>query len=264
MKKLVSALCTAVLILASIIPCHAAQISVSAVSAILIDAENGTVLYEKDADRRMSIASTTKIMTALVVIENGGLQDTVTVKQSHMTEGSSMYLKVGEKHTVEELLYGLMLASGNDAALALTDTCGGMAPFVARMNQRAASLGMTNTSFENPNGLDGEKHYSTARDMARLAQVAMENPMFQRICSTVSATVGEQTLTNHNRLLRELDGCIGVKTGYTSTAGRTLVSCAERDGHRLIAVTLCDGNDWADHERLYAYGFSTFATGERA
>ena len=200
-------------------------VEVSATAAVLMDCGTGRILYEKNADRRMLIASTTKILTALVVLEDCGMQQEVNVTGRHMAEGSSMYLKIGEKVTVESLLYGLMLSSRNDAALALAESCG------------------------------GEAHYSTARDMAKLAAFAAENPTFMRICSTISAQTGGRSLKNHNRLLRELEGCVGMKTGYTKAAGRTLVSCVERDGRTLVAVTLQDGNDWADHAALYAYGF---------
>lgn len=203
----------------------------------------------------MLIASTTKIMTALVVLEQAGLDDTITVTQAHMAEGSSMYLKPGETVRVEELLYGLLLCSGNDAALALTECAGGAAPFVALMNEKAAALGMAHTSFANPNGLDAEGHYSTARDMAALAAAAMDDPTFRRLCSSRCVTIGSRTMENHNRLLRQVEGCVGLKTGYTKAAGRTLVSCAERNGCRLIVVTLRDGDDWADHAALYEYGF---------
>lgn len=252
-------LCGALLalgVLLALLPCRAEAAQLSAAAAILMDADSGEVLYEKDAGRRMRIASTTKIMTALVVLEHARLTDTVTVTNDHMVEGSSMYLKPGEVVTVEELLYGLMLCSGNDAALALADCCGGLETFVAAMNDKAATLGMTGTSFANPNGLDDENHYSTARDMAVLAAYAAEDPTFRRICSTRTATVGGRTMTNHNKLLTQVEGCIGMKTGYTRAAGRTLVSCAERQGRRLVAVTLCDGNDWADHKALYEMGFA--------
>ena len=244
-------------LLLMLLPCRAEALQVSASSAVLMDADSGVLFYEKDAGRRMGIASTTKIMTALVALERAKLTDTITVTASHMVEGSSMYLKPGETVTVEELLYGLMLCSGNDAALALADCCGGLDAFVQAMNEKAAALGMKDTSFANPNGLDDENHYSTARDMAVLAAYAAEDPTFRRICSTKTATVGGRSMTNHNKLLRQIEGCIGMKTGYTKAAGRTLVSCAERDGRCLVAVTLCDGNDWADHKALYEQGFST-------
>ena len=244
------------MLLLTFLPCQAEAIQLSATAAILMDADSGEILYEKDAGRRMRIASTTKIMTALVALDRARLTDTITVTAAHMVEGSSMYLKPGETVTVEELLYGLMLCSGNDAALALADCCGGLEEFVQAMNDKAAALGMQDTSFANPNGLDDEAHYSTARDMAVLAAYAAQNPTFRRICSTRTATVGSRTMTNHNKLLSQLEGCIGMKTGYTKAAGRTLVSCAQRDGCRLVAVTLCDGNDWADHKSLYEMGFA--------
>ncbi len=258
-KKLCGALLTLTMLLA-LLPCRAEAVQLSAAAAILMDADSGEILFEKDAGRCMRIASTTKIMTALVALERAKLTDTITVTASHMVEGSSMYLKPGETVTVEELLYGLMLCSGNDAALALADCCGGLDAFVQAMNEKAAALGMKDTSFANPNGLDDENHYSTARDMAVLAVYAAEDPTFRRICSTKTATVGGRSMTNHNKLLRQIEGCIGMKTGYTKAAGRTLVSCAERQGRRLVAVTLCDGNDWADHKTLYEMGFAAYET----
>lgn len=238
-----------------ITPAVAEALEVSATAAVLMDADMGQVLYEKNGDRQMLIASTTKIMTALVVLEHAAPDDVITVTPDHMAEGSSMYLRAGETVRVEELLYGLLLCSGNDAALALTECAGGLTPFVALMNEKAAALGMAHTSFANPNGLDADGHYSTARDMAVLAAAAVENPTFRRICSSRSVTIGQRTMENHNRLLRQVEGCVGLKTGYTQAAGRTLVSCTERDGCRLVAVTLQDGNDWADHAALYDYGF---------
>lgn len=238
-----------------ITPAVAEALEVSATAAVLMDADMGQVLYEKNGDRQMLIASTTKIMTALVVLEHAAPDDVITVTPDHMAEGSSMYLRAGETVRVEELLYGLLLCSGNDAALALTECAGGLTPFVALMNEKASALGMAHTSFANPNGLDADDHYSTARDMAVLAAAAVENPTFRRICSSRSVTIGQRTMENHNRLLRQVEGCVGLKTGYTQAAGRTLVSCTERDGCRLVAVTLQDGNDWADHAALYDYGF---------
>ena len=235
-------------------------VEVSASAAILMDMDSGRVLYERRVDDRMLIASTTKILTALVAIRDGTLSDTVKVsREAAYTEGSSMYLKEGEELTLETLLYGLLLCSGNDAAVAVAEHVGGSVEgFVERMNDTALSLGMENSSFANPNGLDDEKHYSTARDMALLARAAMENETLVRIASTRTVTIGGRTMTNHNKLLQYVDGCLGLKTGYTRAAGRTLVSCAERGGQRLIAVTLQDGNDWADHQSLFDYGFSAF------
>ena len=189
-------------LLLCIVPAVAEAVEVSATAAVLLDADTGQVLYEKNGDQRMLIASTTKIMTALVVLEQASLDDTITVTQAHMAEGSSMYLKPGETVRVEELLYGLLLCSGNDAALALTECAGGAAPFVALMNEKAAALGMAHTSFANPNGLDAEGHYSTARDMAALAAAAMDDPTFRRLCSSRRVTIGQRTMENHNRRLR--------------------------------------------------------------
>ena len=247
-------------LLFSIYPCQAMAVGTSAAAAILVDADSGRVLYEQNADARMLIASTTKIMTALVAIQEGDLSDVVTVKrEATLTEGSSMYLKEGEQLTLETLLYGLMLCSGNDAAVAIADHVGGSQKgFVKLMNETAKELGMESSSFANPNGLDAEDHYSTARDMAKLACAAVRNETLLRIVSTQSVTIGGRTMTNHNKLLRYVDGCLGLKTGYTRAAGRTLVSCAERNGQRLVAVTLQDGNDWADHQALYDYGFSAY------
>ena len=250
----------AVLCLYSIIPCRISAVETAASAAILVDAASGRVLYEHNADRKMLIASTTKILTALVAIEQGYLQDTVKVsREAACTEGSAMYLKEGETLTLETLLYGLLLCSGNDAAVAVAQHVGGSVKgFVALMNEKARELGMENSSFANPNGLDDENHYSTARDMAKLARAALENETLVRIASTRSITIGGRTMHNHNKLLGYMDNCLGLKTGYTKAAGRTLVSCAEKNGQRLIAVTLQDGNDWADHQALYEYGFSAY------
>ena len=253
-RRILAALWAAV----SLIGCLTAvteAVEVSAAAAVLMDADSGRLLYEKNGEKRMLIASTTKLMTALVALEQGGLQQEITVTGGHMAEGSSMYLRPGEKLTLETLLYGLLLSSGNDAALAVTECMGGAVPFVARMNEKAAELGMENTHFANPNGLDDEEHYSTAEDMARLAAAAMDDPVLRRVASTRTARIGGRTLTNHNKLLSRVEGCVGLKTGYTRAAGRTLVSCAERDGVRLVAVTLQDGDDWNDHASLYEQGF---------
>lgn len=249
-----------VLSLLSIMTCQTAAISTSASSSALMDVESGRVLYQYRGNAQMKIASTTKIMTALVAIENGTLSNVVTIKKSETgIEGTSMYLKSGERLTLETLLYGLLLCSGNDAAVAIADHVGGsQKKFVAMMNNRAKELGMKNTSFANPNGLDDPHHYSSALDMAKLACAAMKNETLVRIVSTKSVVIGGRTMKNHNRLLSYMDGCIGLKTGYTKAAGRTLVSCAVKNGQKLVAVTLQDGNDWVDHEQLYEYGFATF------
>lgn len=253
-RRILAALWAAVSLICCL-PAVTEAVEVSAAAAVLMDADSGRLLYDKNGEKRMLIASTTKLMTALVALEQGGLQQEITVTGGHMAEGSSMYLRPGEKLTLETLLYGLLLSSGNDAALAVTECMGGAVPFVARMNEKAAELGMENTHFANPNGLDDEAHYSTAEDMAKLAAAAMDDPVLRRVASTRTARIGGRTLTNHNKLLSRVEGCVGLKTGYTRAAGRTLISCAERDGVRLVAVTLQDGDDWNDHASLYEQGF---------
>ena len=260
MRKLTGFVLSLALIFSFKIPAHA-ELAVSANSAILVHADTGQVLFEKNPDAHMLIASTTKIMTAIVVLEHCELDDVVKVdERSAGVEGSSMYIKAGEEYTVEDLLYGLMLVSGNDAASALAlHVADDMEDFAELMNEKAAQLGMTESSFKNAHGLDEEGHYSTARDMAKLAVYCMGNEDFARIAGTVSHTVGEQTLVNHNRLLREYEGCIGLKTGYTMAAGRTLVTCAERDGARYVCVTLNDPDDWDDHRALYDWAFANYS-----
>lgn len=249
-----AAILTAVLFLQ--IPARA----VSAQKAILLDAQTGRVLYEKDADSRSLIASTTKIMTALVVCEHCNVLDRMKIpKEAVGIEGSSMYLREGEVLTLQELLYGLMLRSGNDAAVALAIYCGGTVEgFAGMMNDKARQLGMTGTHFENPNGLDSPGHYSTARDLAILSTYAMKNPIFYQTVSTKSVKVGERVMQNHNKLLWRVEGADGIKTGYTKAAGRILVSSATRNARRLICVTINDGDDWNDHTTLLNRGFSEY------
>ena len=234
--------------------------AVSAERAYVLDAVSGRVLYEKNADQRSLIASTTKIMTALIICEQCNVLDRMRIPQEAVgIEGSSMYLQEGEVLTLQELLYGLMLSSGNDAAVALAIYCGGTVEgFCELMNDKARNLGLTGTHFENPNGLDSPNHYSTARDLARLAAYAMENPIFRKTVSAKSIKIGERYLTNHNKLLWRVEGADGVKTGYTKAAGRILVSSASRSGRRIIAVTLDDPDDWRDHAALLEEGFSRF------
>lgn len=261
MKRVFAAMTAAVLCLTwfPLSAGAAGEPGVSASCAILVDAESGRVLMEKNADEERAIASITKLMTALVAVEStSDLDRTVTIeKEWTQAEGSSMYLREGEKLTLRELLYGLLLVSGNDAALAIAGFCAGDTDtFVEWMNLRAQELGMEHTHFVNPNGLPAEGHYSTAADMAKLAIVVMEQPDLAEIVGTKSVTMAGRTMTNHNKLLWRYEGCVGMKTGYTDAAGRTLVSCAERDGQRLIAVTLNAPNDWADHAAMFDYGFS--------
>lgn len=261
MKRTIFALLCA---LAMLFPCapraYAAGTDNAAQAAIVVHPETGTVLYEKNADARLGIASTTKIMTALVVLEHCALGEPVEILPEYTAvEGSSMYLRAGETYTVEELLYGMMLVSGNDAALALAcHTAGSVQAFADMMNDKARALGMTGSAFQNPNGLDAEGHYSTARDMAALTCAAMANDTFCTIVATERATIGGQMLVNHNRLLRCYDGAIGVKTGYTKASGRTLVSCAQRGATRFVCVTLSDSDDWNDHTRLLDWAFENY------
>ena len=247
------------LLLAGALTCRAGAVNTSAASAVLMEQRSGRVFYEQSADDERLIASITKIMTALVALEHGELQEEYTVTEADMAEGSSMYLKPGETLRLEELLYALMLSSGNDAALAVSHCVSGeLEDFVELMNDTARHLGMTHSHFANPNGLDSEGHYSSARDMAVLAARALENQDFKRIVSTASITIGDRYLANHNKLLRLCEGCIGVKTGYTRAAGRTLVSAASREGMTLVCVTLNDGDDWNDHMKLLDYGFENY------
>lgn len=261
MKRIVTALLAAAVCCSALPQSAMAAPALSATSAILVDGKTGRVLYEKNVDEERAIASITKLMTALVAVESSpDLSQKVTIKREYtLTEGSSMYLKVGETVSLEELLYGLMLVSGNDAALAVAGFCAGdVETFIVWMNRKAAELGMEHTHFSNPNGLSSEDHYSTAADMAKLAIAVMENETLAKIVGTKSIAIGTRSFTNHNKLLWRYEGCVGMKTGYTDKAGRTLVSCAERDGQRLIVVTLNDPNDWEDHAALFDYGFANW------
>lgn len=226
----------------------------------MLDGITGRVLFEKNCDQRSLIASTTKIMTALLVCEQCNVLDRMKIpKEAVGIEGSSMYLREGEVLSIQELLYGLMLSSGNDAAVALAIYCGGTPEgFAELMNDKARLLGMTGTHFANPNGLDAPEHYSTARDLAVLAAYAMNNPIFAQTVSTKTVTVGQRYLRNHNKLLWRYLGADGVKTGYTKAAGRILVSSAVRDGRRLIAVTIDAPDDWNDHAALLNEGFRQY------
>jgi len=232
----------------------------SAKSAILLHSDTDSVLFEENADERMLIASTTKMLTALVVLENSELDEYVEIKSEYCAiEGSSMYLMPGTSCTVGDLLHGLMLASGNDAAAALACHVGGsIEGFADMMNERAGELRLENSHFVNPHGLDAPEHYSTARDLAIIASEAMKNERFEAIASTRSITMNGLTFINHNKLLWNYEGALGIKTGYTMAAGRSLVSCAERDGLRLICVTLSDPDDWSDHAALFDWGFENY------
>ncbi len=259
MRRFAAYLAAIAALFALFVPVYA--VSTHASSAILMDAESGRVLYEQNPHEKRLIASTTKLMTALVAVENcADLDGEVEIRPEWLgAEGSSIYLKAGEKITVRGLLYGLLLQSGNDSATAIAcHIAGSEGDFVALMNQRAAELGMADTSFANACGLDHENHYSTAYDMALLARVCLKNETVAAICATKTVTIGTRTFVNHNKLLTRYEGCVGMKTGFTEKAGRTLVSAATRDGQTLICVTLNDGDDWNDHAKLLDYGFEMF------
>ena len=257
-QRLIAGTAAALLAAVSFLPVPADAIS--AEKAIVMDAVSGRVIFEKNADGQSLIASTTKIMTALVVCQHCNVLDRVRIpKEAVGIEGSSMYLQEGEVLTIQELLYGLMLRSGNDAAVALAIYCGGTVEgFAELMNDKARTLGMDDSHFVNPNGLDAPDHYSTARDLATLAAYAMDNPIFYKTVSAKNVTIGDRYLTNHNKLLWRIEGADGVKTGYTKAAGRILVSSATRQGRRLIGVTINAPDDWNDHTTLLEDGFCRY------
>jgi len=240
--------------------------STNAEAAALIDVESGRLLYSHNGDKRMRIASLTKIMTAIVAIEHGDLSDIVkTGRRAAGKEGSSIYLRVGDEMSLHHLLYGLMLRSGNDAAVAIAEHVGGSEEgFVHLMNEKARELGLENTHFMNPHGLDHDDHYSSANDLARLTAYALRNPVFREIVKTRVKKVPnpnaewDHVWTNKNKMLLMYEGADGVKTGYTKLAGRCLVSSATRNGQQLAAVTLNDGDDWADHRKLLDWGFEHY------
>jgi serine-type D-Ala-D-Ala carboxypeptidase (penicillin-binding protein 5/6) len=241
---------------------HAAP-GVSANNAVLMEFESGRVLYNKQAHEKRSIASITKIMTAIVAIEYGNLDDIVTVSErATRAEGSSIYLKPGDKVKLEDLIYGLMLRSGNDSAVAIAEHVGGSVEgFAQLMNEKAQWIGMENSQFMNPHGLEAEGHYSTAYDMALLMRYAMHNETFAKISGTVShkAETENYPWRNKNKLLTKYyKYCIGGKTGFTRKAGRTLVTSAKKDDMKLIVVTLNASNDWKDHTNLFEWGFQSY------
>lgn len=236
---------------------------VSASNAILIEQSTGRVLFEKNAHEQANIASITKIMTAIIAIESGKMDELAKASRKAIyTEGSSIYLEQGEKMKLEDLVYGLMLRSGNDAAVSIAEHVGGSEEgFVFLMNEKANWLGMTNTHFDNPHGLDSETHYSSAYDMARLMQYAMENESFQKITAAENFKSENRSYSwqNKNKLLTQFyEYCTGGKTGFTKQTGRTLVSSAEKDGMELIAVTLNAPDDWRDHISMFEWGFDNY------
>ena len=246
-----------------------AEPGVSAASAILMERSTRRVLMEVNARTRMPMASTTKIMTALVALEHcADLSREIRIPAEAVgIEGSSVYLKAGEPLTMEQLLHALLLESANDAAAAIAiEIAGDIPSFAALMNETAQRLSLTDTHFTNPHGLDDPDHYTTAYDLALLACCAMENPDFARIAGTYKTTIplnageGTRVLINHNKMLKLYDGATGIKTGYTKKCGRCLVSSAERDGLTMIAVTLQAPDDWRDHTAMLDYGFAQYET----
>lgn len=254
------------LFLSLLIPIGVGAIDTSARSAILMDIDSNRILYEENINEVRSVASISKIMTALLAIESGKLDEVVVVgDEIEKSYGSGIYIKVGEKLTLRDLVYGLMLRSGNDAALAIAKYVGGtVEDFVKMMNEKANEIGMNNTTFNNPSGLDQEKgNYSTAYDMAILTSYAMKNEEYKKITGTKKYTLKTNMNTyswiNKNKLLSIYKYTTGGKTGFTEIAKRTLVSTASKDNTNLVVVTLNDGNDWQDHQNLFEYGFSNYS-----
>ena len=239
---------------------------VSARGAVLMEADSGQVIFGQNQNAKLPMASTTKIMTALVALEALPVDTRVTIPSEAVgIEGSSIYLCEGEILTLEDLLYALLLESANDAAVAIALTVdGSVEAFAERMNRKAADLGLTDTHFVNPHGLDHEEHYTTAYELGVITAAALQNPVFSRICATDRKTIplrgeeGIRLLLNHNKLLDSFEGCIGVKTGFTKKTGRCLVSAAQREGVTLVAVTLNAPDDWRDHTAMLEYGFGMY------
>lgn len=264
LKKLIFTLIFAVVFSFSVY--SADEPNLSAECAVLINAETLEVLLEKNANKRHSMASTTKIMTALLALESGRLGETVTARNL-VTEGTSIGLKDGYKLSLEALTWGMLLESGNDAAKLTADFLAGSEEnFALLMNEKAGKIGMTSTNFVTASGLDSSEHYSTAYDMALLGAYAVKKPLFREICSAKSKTVRfikpdiSLTFYNHNRLLSSCEGVFGIKTGFTKKSGRCLVSACRRQGVTLVAVTLNAGDDWNDHKKLYDYGYDKTVT----
>ncbi len=263
MKKF-TALILTLLITVPVFSTNAGAVSTSAVSSCLIEAQTGEVLFAENADEKRAMASTTKIMTAILTIEAGDLDREFTVDEyAIMVEGTSMGLQKGDIVSRRDLLYGILLPSGNDAAnAAAVSVSGSISAFVKLMNEKAEKLELKNTHFVTPSGLDADGHYTTARDLASLTAYAMKNDLFREIVSCKSKQLEfgnppyKRTLYNSNKMLTKYEGAIGVKTGFTDNARRCLVSAAERNGATLIAVTLSDSDDWNDHIKMLDYGFS--------
>lgn len=238
------------------------DLNISAKSAVLYEPVTNEFLYSKNENERLGMASTTKIMTALIALEVLDLGKEIEIDDLAIgIDGSSIYLEPGEIMTAESLIYALMLQSANDAAEAIAyEISGSIEDFCNLMNEKASQLGLKDTCFKNPHGLDANGHYTTAHDLAILSVAALSTPKFKEISSTykkeIESNLKTRILVNHNKLLKMYDGCIGVKTGYTQKCGRSLVGAAERDGLTLISVTIDAPNDWSDHKKMLDLGFS--------
>ncbi len=262
MKKII----IAIILIFTINCVNVSAISVSAEYACVIERDSAEIVYSKNANVKYPMASTTKIMTALIALENSDMTDIVTAsKNAASQEGSSIYLRANDRIHMEDLIYGLMLNSGNDAAVAIAEhIAGNTEEFAKMMTKRANEIGAVNTQFKNPNGLDADGHYTTAYDLALITREAMKNPTFREIVSTKSKKVTLENngadiyLSNHNKMLKIYDGANGVKTGYTRATGRCLVSSAQRNDMNFIAVTLNAPNDWTDHKNMLDYAFNGY------
>ncbi len=262
MKKIICLfICFALLSVTFTVSAH----NISAKAAVVINGDTGEILYSLNCDKRLPMASTTKIMTALLLCELGGdlSREIVTTREMVTVEGSSMGLQVGDTVSYHDLLYGMMLASGNDAANTTAIALGGdVSTFVDMMNERAKAMGLKDTHFVTPSGLDADEHYTTAYELSLIAKEALSNENFAKAAASQSARLSygnppyNRTLTNHNKLLKMYDDIVGVKTGFTKKSGRCLVSASKKDGKFVIAVTLNDGNDWQDHRTLLDLGLS--------
>lgn len=264
MKKLISLILIFVLLLNSGFCVSAENIlDISAKSAVVVCADTLEIVYSKNMNEQLSMASTTKIMSAIIALEYGAVDEPITVTNDMIAvEGSSIGLVDGDEISLKTLVKGMLLESGNDAANAVAYIVGGNIPsFVAMMNNKAKEIGMNSTSFETPSGLDGENHYSTAFDMAVLGAYAIKNPEFRSVCQDESDVVYygnppyRRVFTNHNKLLDLYDGAFGIKTGFTKKSGRCLVSAVRKDDKTLVAVTLNAPDDWNDHIKMYDYAF---------
>lgn len=240
--------------------------ALSAHSAVLMDANSGRVLFSHNADKKMGMASTTKIMTAITALENSDISSVAKVSgNAYGVEGSSMYLVLGEELSLENLLWGLMLVSGNDAATAIAEhVSGSVEKFSDLMNSTAEKIGAENSNFTNPHGLSDDNHYTTARDLAKITSYALKNPKFSEIVSTRTKSIPwkdhdyNRYMVNHNKFLTMYEGCIGVKTGFTKATGRCLVTAVEKNGMKLVCVTLNAPDDWNDHKAMYDNAFSEY------